>query len=73
MSPFKTNYRYAPKTSLSLKQAKKSSKIGKKRAEKLIVLHKELCESAEMVQRRIKMYYNKKRSEGPDLKKGDKV
>jgi len=26
-----------------------------------------------MVQERIKMYYNKKRSEGPDLKEGDKV
>jgi len=58
---------------LLLKQAKKSSKIGKERAEKLIILHKELCESAKMVQERIKLYYNKKRSEGPDLKEGDKV
>jgi len=32
-----------------------------------------LCESAKMVQKKIKMYYNKKRSEGPDLKEGDKV
>jgi len=26
-----------------------------------------------MVQEKMKMYYNKKRSKGPDLKKGDKV
>jgi len=38
-----------------------------------MTLHKELCESAKMVQKRMKMYYNKKRSEGPDLKKGNKV
>jgi len=73
MSLFKTNYRYAPRTLLSPKQIKKSSKIGKERAEKLMVLYKELCESAKMVQERMKLYYNKKKSEGPDLKKGDKV
>jgi len=73
MSLFKANYRYAPRTSLLLKQAKKLSKVGKKRAEKLIILHKELCKSVKMVQKRIKIYYNKKRSKGPDLKKRDKV
>ena len=67
------NYRYTPRTLLLLKQAKKSSKVGKERAEKLIILHKELCKSARMVQKRMKIYYNKKRSEGPDLKEGDKV
>jgi len=49
MSLFEANYGYALRTLLSLKQAKKSSKIGKERAEKLIVLHKELCESAKMI------------------------
>jgi len=73
MSLFETNYRYALRTLLSPKQAKKSSDIAKERAEKLINLHKELCESAKMVQEKMKMYYNKKRSEGPDLKEGDKV
>jgi len=38
-----------------------------------MTLHKKLCESVKMVQERMKMYYNKKRSEGPDLKKRDKV
>jgi len=38
-----------------------------------MVLYKKLCESAKMVQKRMKIYYNKKRSEGPDLKKRDKV
>jgi len=73
MSLFETNYGYVLRTLLSPKQVKKSSEVGKKRAEKLIVLHKELCKLAKMVQKRMKMYYNKKRSEGPDLKKGDKV
>ena len=38
-----------------------------------MTLHKKLCESVKMVQERMKMYYNKKRSEGPDLKKGNKM
>jgi len=73
MSLFKANYGYALRTLLSPKQAKKLSKIGKERAEKLMVLHKKLCKSAKMVQERMKMYYNKKRSKRPDLKKEDKV
>jgi len=73
ISPFKTNYGYALRTLLLLKQIKKSSKVGKEKVKKLMVLHKELCESTKMVQERIKMYYNKKRSEGLDLKKGDKI
>jgi len=73
MSLFETNYGYAFRTLLSLKQAKKSSNITKERAEKLMTLHKELCKSAKIVQERMKMYYNKKRSEGPDLKERDKV
>jgi len=70
---FEINYGYAPRTLLLLKQAKKSSKVGKERAKKLIVLHKELCKSAKMVQKRMKMYYNKKKSKRPDLKEKDKV
>ena len=38
-----------------------------------MILHKELYKSAVLVQKRIKMYYNKKRSKGPDLKKEDNV
>ena len=60
-------------TLFTLKQAKKLSEIAKERVEKLITLHKELYKSAKMVQERMKLYYNKKRSKGPDLKKGDKV
>jgi len=73
MSSFKVNYGYVFRTLLLLKQAKKLNKIGKERAEKLIILHKELCKLIKIVQERIKLYYNKKRSEGPDLKEGDKV
>jgi len=73
MLPFKANYGYAFRTLLSLKQAKKSSKVGKERAEKLITLHKKLCELVKIMQERMKLYYNKKRSKRPDFKKEDKV
>ena len=36
-------------------------------------LHRNLHESAKLVQERMKRYYNQKVSEGPDLKEGDKV
>jgi len=49
MLPFEANYGYTPKTSLLPKQVKKSSNIAKERAEKLITLYKELCESAKIV------------------------
>jgi len=39
----------------------------------LINLYADLMETAQLVQQRIKKYYNAKRSEGPDLKEGDKV
>ena len=68
MLPFKANYGYDPVTLLTPKQAKKLSETAKERIKKLITLHKELCKSAKLIQERMKMYYNKKRSEGPDLK-----
>ena len=46
---FKVNYGYNPVTLLIPRQAKKLSKITKKRVEKLIILYKELCKSAKMV------------------------
>jgi len=49
MSPFKINYEYAFRTSLLLRQAKKSSNVIKEKAEKLITLHKELYELAKMI------------------------
>jgi len=69
MSLFKTNYGYALRTSLSLKQARKSSKVGKKKTEKLVILHKELCKSAKMVQEKIKLNYNKKDLRDQTLKR----
>jgi hypothetical protein len=41
-SPFKANYGYEPKISLSPKQAKKSSETAKKRVKTLINLYKNL-------------------------------
>jgi len=39
----------------------------------LINLYIDLIETAKLVQKQIKRYYNAKRSKGPDLKEGDKV
>ena len=50
ISPFKVNYGYKPRTLLSPRQAKKSSEIAKERVETLIDLHKNLQESAVLVQ-----------------------
>ena len=72
-SPFKANYGYEPKTSLTPRQAKKTSETAKERMEKLMQLHRNLHESAKLVQERMKRYYDQKVSEGPDLKEGDKV
>ena len=55
------------------KQAKKISKTAKKRMEKLIQLYQNLHKLVKLVQDCIKRYYNKKVSEGPNLKKGNKV
>ena len=41
--------------------------------EMLINLYADLKEIAKLVQERMKRYYNTRRSEGPDLKEGDKV
>ena len=38
-----------------------------------MTLHKKLCKSAKLVQEKIKKYYNKKRSKGPDLKKKQSI
>ena len=73
MSLFKITYSYKPKTLLTPRQAKKTSKTAKKRVEKLIQLYQNLQKTAKLVQERIKRYYNQKVSEGPDLKKRDKV
>ena len=73
MLPFKANYGYEPRTSLTPKEAKKRYINAKERVQELLSIYKGLQESAKLVQERIKLYYNKKRSKGPDLKGGDKV
>ena len=73
MSPFKINYGYKLKILFTPRQAKKISKTAKKRMEKLIQLYRNLYKLIKLVQNYIKRYYNQKVSEGPDLKKGNKV
>ena len=70
---FKANYGYKLKILLLLQQAKKSSEIAKKRVKTFINLYKDFQESAKVVQKCIKRYYNLKVSEGLDFKEGDKV
>jgi len=52
---------------------KKTGSIAKERIKTLINLYIDLIELAKKVQKKIKKYYNAKRSKGPDLKEGDKV
>ena len=70
---FKANYGYKLKISLLLQQVKKSSKTAKEKVKTLINLYKDFKESAKLIQKYIKRYYNLKVSKGLDLKGGDKV
>ena len=54
MLPFKVNYGYKLKISLSLKQVKKSSETAKKKIETLINLYKNLQEAIVYTQKHIK-------------------
>src|SRR6266702_1672608 len=73
MSPFKVNYRYILRTLLTLRQVKKISTDAKERIKEIIELYKNLKDTAKLVQECIKRYYDRKRSKGPALKRGDKV
>jgi len=49
MSLFKANYRYILKTSLTLRQAKKTSELTQERAEKLMRLYLDLYEFSKLI------------------------
>jgi len=51
----------------------KISKIAKEKVEILINLYKNLYKTAKLVLKRMRKYYNLKKSEGLDLKEGDKM
>jgi len=51
----------------------KISKTAKERVKTLMNLYKNLYKTAKLVQERIRKYYNFKKSEGLDLKEGNKV
>ena len=73
MLPFKVNYEYILRISLTPRQAKKTSIGAKKKIKEIIELYKNLRNIAKLIQECIKRYYNKKRSKGLALKEGDKV
>jgi len=72
-SLFKANYSYKLIISLILWQVTKISKIAKERVETLINLYKNLYKTVKLIQEYMRKYYNLKKSEGLDLKKGGKV
>ena len=45
----------------------------KERIKRIMELYKNLKNTAKLIQKYMKRYYNKKRSKGPALKEGDKV
>jgi len=49
------------------------SETAKERVEILMNLYKDLYKTVKLVQKRMRKYYNLKKSEGPDLKEGNKV
>ncbi len=49
MSLFKANYKYKPRTSLTLRQVKKTSTDTKKRIKGIIELHKNLRDIVKLV------------------------
>jgi len=51
----------------------KTSKTAKERVEILINLYKNLYKTAKLVQECMRKYYNLKKSEGLDLREGNKV
>ena len=73
MSLFKANYGYTLRTLLTLRQAKKTCIDTKERIKEIMELYKNLRDTAKLIQKYIKRYYNKKRSKGLALKEGDKV
>src|SRR6266568_6217977 len=70
---FKANYKYILRILLILRQVKKTSIDTKERIKGIIELYKNFRNTVKLVQEYIKKYYNKKRSKGLALKKGDKV
>src|SRR6266702_1284181 len=73
MSPFKANYGYALRTSLTLRQAKKTSELTQEKMDKLIRLYSDLLESSKLIQEKMSKYFNQKISKGPDFKEGNKM
>jgi len=49
MSPFKANYGYTPRTSLTPRQAKKTSENAEEQVKKIIDLHQNLQSTAKLI------------------------
>lgn len=72
-TPFYLNYGFHPTTDLPPIGKAENAVEGVRHADKLREIHKELREDAKFLKEKSALYYNRKRSEGPSLKEGDKV
>jgi hypothetical protein len=73
MSPFKAKYGRDMMVTRTPLQAKHTAEAATLSSEKLIALHKQLSFDITFLNQRMALYANRKRSQEPSFKKGDKV
>ena len=73
VTPFFANYGYTPNAYEAPLIDSAFAQGAKIKVEELKTLHRELASDIKFIARRAAMYYDQKRSMGPELKKGDKV
>ncbi|KKA19802.1 hypothetical protein T310_6205, partial [Rasamsonia emersonii CBS 393.64] len=72
-TPFYVNYRYHPQLAYKPLNQQEEALLARKWTDNLQHMHTMMQRDIEFVNLRIATYYDKKRSEGPDLKVGEKV
>jgi hypothetical protein len=73
ISPFKANYGYEKTAFAEPRKTDVDNETGRVLAGDIKTLHRELIEELKFIAERNASYYNKKRSQEPTLKEGDKV
>jgi hypothetical protein len=73
MTLFEANYGYHPNIHREPRQKEPVAEGANLFVKKLQETQKQLSRDLEFINMQMKVYYDKKRSEGPDLKKGGKV
>ena len=73
VSPYFANHGFNPAAYHSALDHSSTSQEANVKADMLKTLHQELAEDIRFISQKSSLYYNRKRSMGPTLKKGDKV